>query len=130
MTSTALDLLGQSPYVSLETFRRTGVAVPTAVWIGRSGDALIVTTALASGKVKRLRNDPRVRLTPCDRQGVLDAGAVAVDGTAEILDDAHSAASLYEIFEAKYGQRFVDVRAAGEVRRKGAPSVVLRITLD
>ena len=32
----------------------------TAVWVARDGDALVVTTPEASGKVKRLRNNPRV----------------------------------------------------------------------
>jgi len=34
--------------------------VSTAVWVARDGDALVVTTPEASGKVKRLRNNPRV----------------------------------------------------------------------
>ena len=46
--------------MSVATFRKTGVAVATATWIvpvdgGRVG----LLTSSASGKIKRLRNNPR-----------------------------------------------------------------------
>lgn len=40
-----LAAMGEEPFVSLTTFRKTGVGVPTAVWIAPEGDgALVVTT--------------------------------------------------------------------------------------
>ena len=41
-TAPALAALGDEKFVSLTTFRRSGVGVPTPVWIGREGDALSV----------------------------------------------------------------------------------------
>ena len=71
MTSTdsAFAALGDEWFLSLTTFRKSGERVSTPVWIGRDGDALIVTTPQASGKVKRLRNSPRVEVRPCNRMG-------------------------------------------------------------
>jgi len=66
---TALAALGDERFVSLTTFRRSGEAVSTPVWVGRDGDALVVTTPRDSGKVKRLRSDDRVELRPCSRSG-------------------------------------------------------------
>ena len=69
------DLLGDERFVSLTTFRRSGERVSTPVWVGRDGDALVVTTPQASGKVKRIRNNPRVELCSCSRMGRVKDGA-------------------------------------------------------
>lgn len=58
----AFAALGNERFLSPTTFRQSGERVSTAVWIGRDGDALVVTTPAGSGKVKRLRNSPRLEL--------------------------------------------------------------------
>lgn len=83
--SSALSPLGDASFVSLTTFRKNGVGVSTPVWIARDGDELIVTTPRRSGKVKRLRNDPRVTLAPCDRRGRVADGAAVVEAEVERL---------------------------------------------
>ena len=45
MTASALDVLGQSRYIRLTTFRRDGTPVPTPVWQVRDGDRLLVITS-------------------------------------------------------------------------------------
>jgi uncharacterized protein len=42
--------LPNSTYVSLTTFRRTGVPVSTPVWAAPEGDSLVVWTRADSGK--------------------------------------------------------------------------------
>ena len=44
------DALPHSTYVSLTTFRRTGVPVATPVWAAPDGDTLVVWTRADSGK--------------------------------------------------------------------------------
>lgn len=95
------DLAGAS-FVSLTTFRKTGVGVSTPVWIARDGDDLIVTTPRKSGKVKRLRNDPRVTLVPCDRRGRVQEGAPVVEGTARVVSDEDTVERLGRVFLGKY----------------------------
>ena len=56
-------------YLNVETFRKNGQGVPTPVWFVQDGDTLYVRTVDGSGKVKRIRNNPRVRVTPCDVGG-------------------------------------------------------------
>jgi PPOX class probable F420-dependent enzyme len=56
-------------YVSLITFRKSGVAVPTPVWFGEKDDKLYVKTRSDSGKYKRIRNNPKVRIAPCTVRG-------------------------------------------------------------
>ena len=87
-----IEKLARSKYVSLTTFRRDGTPVATPVWVARQGDELVVYTARSSGKVKRLRNDDRVLLAPCDMRGRVTGDVV--EGTARLQDDAESAISL------------------------------------
>jgi PPOX class probable F420-dependent enzyme len=61
-------ILGQK-YISLTTFRKSGVAVPTPVWFGEEDDKLYVMTRSDSGKYKRIRNNPQVQIAPCTVRG-------------------------------------------------------------
>jgi hypothetical protein len=62
------ELQGQK-YISLATFRKSGVAVPTPIWFGEQDGILYVMTRSDSGKYKRIRNHPRVRIAPCTVRG-------------------------------------------------------------
>ena len=74
-------------YVACTTFRRTGERVTSPVWIAELGDGTVgFTTGGDSGKVKRLRRDPRMELTPCDVRGNVPAGAPTWTGTARVVD--------------------------------------------
>jgi PPOX class probable F420-dependent enzyme len=83
---TPLLPLADARFVSLTTFRRSGEPVSTPVWIGRDGGALVVLTPADSGKVKRLRRDPRVEIRPCGRFGAVAEGVEPVAGTAEVRE--------------------------------------------
>jgi PPOX class probable F420-dependent enzyme len=73
-------------YVLFTSFRTSGVGVGTPVWIAALPDGTAgFTTELESGKVKRVRNNPRVTLQPCDMRGRVKAGAAVIDATAEVL---------------------------------------------
>ena len=80
--------LADHRFVSLTTFRRSGAPVSTPVWVARDGDALVVLTPVGSGKVKRLRSDPRVELRPCGRFGAVADGVPPVPGVADIREAA------------------------------------------
>jgi PPOX class probable F420-dependent enzyme len=80
-------------YLNLQTFKKTGEGVSTPVWFAEdpaapldSSDAkLYIYTIGVSGKVKRIRNNPRVKIAPCDMRGQLlgdwvDARAAIVTG--------------------------------------------------
>jgi uncharacterized protein len=74
-------------YCLLVTFRRDGrgVATPVSCGVGDDGNAYVRTETRVA-KVRRVRNDPRVRLAPCSIRGKpLDA---PVEGLARVLPDA------------------------------------------
>ena len=56
-------------YINLETYRKNGQAVQTPVWFVIDGRTLYIRTDMSSGKVKRAKNNPHVRLTPCKIRG-------------------------------------------------------------
>ena len=62
------EIQGQK-YLSLTTFRKCGAAVDTPVWFGVEEDKLYVKTRSDSGKCKRIRNNPQVRVAPCTMTG-------------------------------------------------------------
>ena len=78
-------------YLNLETFKKSGQGVKTPVWFAaepslklNSADAkLYVYTIGVSGKMKRIRNNPRVNVAPCDMRGGLQGEWVPA--RAEIL---------------------------------------------
>jgi PPOX class probable F420-dependent enzyme len=66
-------------YLNLETFKKSGEGVRTPVWFAADPSAnldssaakLYIYTIGNTGKVKRIRNNPRVRIAPCDARGRL-----------------------------------------------------------
>lgn len=70
----------------LVTYRRDGTPVPTPVWAAEADGRLYVRTERAAGKVKRLRNDPRLLVAPCTVRGK-PLGA-PFEATARVLPQA------------------------------------------
>ena len=56
-------------YICLETFKKNGQGVKTPVWFVLHNGAFYVYTEADSWKVKRIRNNPRVRIARCDMRG-------------------------------------------------------------
>ena len=125
---TLLDL-GDESFVSLTTFRKTGVPVSTPVWIAREGDALVVTTPSGSGKVKRLRNSSRVELRACTRMGKVDPDAPVLEGVAEIVEGPTAEHHIAEVMRAKYGFEYRLTLLIERIVKRGAEErVMLRLT--
>jgi|SRR5579863_1798330 len=70
-------------YISLITFRKNGVPVPTPVWFGEMHDKLYVMSRTITGKYKRIRNNPQVKIAPCTMRGKVTGPEFAA--TARIL---------------------------------------------
>jgi len=56
-------------YMNLETYRKNGRPVITPVWFVIEGKNFFVITKSGTGKIKRLRNNPNIRISPCDFRG-------------------------------------------------------------
>lgn len=77
--------LGGRRYVNLTTFRRSGEEVTTPVWFVLVGGRLYMTTPPDAGKMKRIRNDPRVIVTPSTSWGA--SRGEGVEGLARDVED-------------------------------------------
>ena len=84
MSDPKLAQFGGQKYMALETFKKNGEGVKTPVWFVLHNDALYVYTEADSWKVKRIRNNPRVRVAVCNIRG--DVRGQWLDGTASIVD--------------------------------------------
>ena len=76
------DLRGHK-YCLVVTYRRSGEGVPTPVWFGIGDGVLYFRSLPSTGKTKRLRATPEVRVAPCTSRG-RPLGAPFV-GTARIV---------------------------------------------
>lgn len=123
-----LHNLGGERFVLLTTFRRSGEPVATPVWVLPDAGAAIVSTPEGAGKLKRLRNDPRVTLQACDRRGKVEEGAPVVEGRAEIIRDSAASEAVNRRLARKYGIEFrIFTAIEWVVRRGNSTRVVVRI---
>ena len=121
--------LGDEPFLSLTTFRKSGERVSSAMWVARDGDALIMFTPESSGKVQRLRNSPRVELRPSNRMGRVKDGVEAVTGMAEVLTDEDTLERATGMIRRKYGLMYQVIMAIERLIKSGPEKrVILRIT--
>ncbi len=131
MTADATGDLARHKFVSLTTFKKSGDAVATPMWIGCDDDRLFVWTPADSGKVKRLRNNSRVVLAPSTRTGKVGSDAPSIGGTAEVITDTQTIRRLAEVIRRKYGLEFRIVTFIERLIARGPkPRVILRIALD
>jgi PPOX class probable F420-dependent enzyme len=81
---TISDAIAGQKYISLATFRKSGAPVRTPVWFGEANGKLYVKSRRDSGKFKRIRNNPAVKVAPCDVRGRITGPEFS--GTARILN--------------------------------------------
>ncbi len=68
MATIPVEIHGQR-YISLATFRKSGVAVYTPIWFAEDGNRIYFMTNSKLGKCKRIRNNPQVKIAPCTIRG-------------------------------------------------------------
>jgi len=107
--------------VSVETYRRNGMPVRTPVWLVSEGATVFVRTDPHSGKVKRIKNNPHVRLAPSDMRG--NVKGPWVDGEARFVEGAE-AKRVLELFQEKYGMLFTWVGIWRRLRGGGQFAVI------
>jgi len=97
----------EQKYLNLETFKKNGDGVKTPVWfaadpsasLDSSGAKIYAYTIGVSGKVKRVRNNPRVKIAPCNMSGkVLGEW---VEARAEIISGEDAARGM-QLLNKKY----------------------------
>src|SRR5690242_18441135 len=100
MSEDKLAQFANQKYINLQTFNKDGTGVATPVWFAEGDGELVVYTTANSGKMKRLRNNKRVRVAVCDVRGNLKGEWV--DGEARLFDVAEAARGN-RLLTKKYG---------------------------
>jgi uncharacterized protein len=118
-------------YLSVTSSKRDGTPVATPVWFVEEGGRLFVQTDLRSGKVKRIRANPSVKVALCSGRGHLRAALTSA--RAEVLS-ASETAHIEELIRHKYRR---DMLVIGPLRwaqttlhlgKDRGPTVALAIT--
>jgi PPOX class probable F420-dependent enzyme len=113
-----------SRYLNLETFRRNGQGVRTPLWFVQMDGLLYVRTPENSGKVKRLRNNPRVRVVASDAVGKPEANWM--EGTAQFVgsDQAHR---VNELLKEKYGWQKALIDFGSRLRKRTSVVIAIQV---
>ena len=101
-------------YINLETYRKNGQAVQTPVWFAIEDSMIYVRTDNNSGKIKRARNNPHVRITPSNARG--KPKGEWVDGELRISSTAESERGN-QLLKKKYGLQGKIIRMVNKIRK-------------
>lgn len=85
MSSDSFSILEKHKYINLETYKKNGQAVQTPVWFMISNNMIFVQTMKTTGKIKRIKNNSKIRIMPCGMRG--EPKGEWIDGTATLADD-------------------------------------------
>jgi len=124
----AFSSCADAPYVSLRTFRKSGVAVDTPVWCAPAGDKLYVFSAGAAGKVKRIRNSSRSEICVCDVRGKV-LGPWYACSTIECKDPEQVNLAL-QALHRKYGWQMKIADWGARLTGKYSKRAYLSITIE
>ena len=119
--------LADEPYISLATFRRSGVAVETPVWCAPLDGKLYVVTDGTSAKVKRIRATKRVRVAACNVRGTVSGAWV--EGRARIVAEARLIERAHAALVEKYGWQMWLLDAGSRLFGRYGRRAYLELTL-
>ena len=113
-------------HISIETYRKTGDPVRTPVWFIEENGELFIRTDSSTGKIKRIRNNPRVRVATCSARGTIKG--TWVDGEARMIEP-ESSEHLFSLLKKKYGISYRMIRFVQMFSRSKAHPIGLAIRI-
>jgi len=122
----AADRLGafvKQKHIALETYRKTGEPVRTPVWCVVDNNLLYIITRSHTGKVKRLRNNPKVRIVPSSFSG--EPKGDWLEGTAKFVE-GEEAERAVKLRKKKYG---LQAMLVGLIAYSKADTTVIAVEL-
>jgi PPOX class probable F420-dependent enzyme len=98
-TGSLADLQGHK-YCVLVTYKKSGEAMPSALWFGTGNGKLYVHTGASTAKVKRIERNPQVRVAAATTRGRPRSAPFV--GTARVLP-IDEAAEAERCLQGNYG---------------------------
>lgn len=87
----SLEILSNTIFVSLTTFRKNGQPVATPLSkLSIHDKKLYLVTGVTTGKMKRLKHTKHVQIAPCKHDGTVTG--IVIDAQARILSDGEKQA--------------------------------------
>jgi PPOX class probable F420-dependent enzyme len=117
-----------TPYISLETYRKTGAGVSTPVWVATFEDRHYVFSESRAGKVKRIRNDPQIKIAACNYSGTVSSEWLS--GQVCIVTEPALIRRVYAEFTTKYGWQFRLTNVLSRLSGRYHQRAMLEISLD
>ena len=114
----SFDALAKHKYINLETYKKSGQAVQTPVWFMISDGTIFVYTTQNTGKVKRIKNNPTVKIMPCGMRGKPKGDWI--DGAARFANESETQNAI-KLRHQKYGFR---AKLVGMFIKKDNPIVI------
>lgn len=124
----ALSLFEGEKVISLETYRKNGEPVRTPVWFLEENGILYVHTDDSTGKVKRIRKNPKVRVAPSHFRG--KPKAHYLDARAELETSPETVKRYYSQIYKKYGLQGTFTRFLQRFSMSEASDVIIAIHLQ
>jgi uncharacterized protein len=104
----AFNALQGHQFINLTTYRKSGEPVVTTVWFAQDGDRIVGTTQRQAGKIKRMRNNPKVSVAPSTANG--QVLGEALQGVARALPPEEEAPAQAAL-KSKYGAQYDRITA-------------------
>lgn len=120
-----LQQFEKQQYLNIETFRKNGSGIKTPVWFVQDGDRLLVWTETSSGKAKRVRNNPQVKVVPSTGNGTPLGEWVPASAAADSSDAV--LAHIKGLMQKKYGLAFSMFALLGKLRRSKYTCIRLQL---
>ena len=111
--------------ISLETYRRNGEPVRTPVWFLEENGTLYVHTDDSTGKVKRIRRNPKVRVAPSYFRG--KPKAEYIEARAELETNPGTVKEYYSQIYKKYGLQGTLTKFVQRFSRSKANDIIIVI---
>lgn len=111
--------------ISLETYRMNGEPVRTPVWFLEENGTLFVHTDDSTGKVKRIRRNPKVRVAPSYFRG--KPKAEYIEARAELETNPGTVKEFYSQIYKKYGLQGTLTKFVQRFSRRKANDIIIVI---
>lgn len=121
----SFEKIGNPEFIVLQTFRKSGEAVSTPVWVVANEGSLYVLTQRTTGKAKRIRNNPKIKISVGDRRGMPKSDWL--EGRARILETREDLQRGLALLEAKYGIPYKIANFLRALRRANDAAVIVEI---
>lgn len=121
----ALSRFSGEKVISLETYRRNGEPVRTPVWFLEENGTLYVHTDDSTGKVKRIKRNPKVRVAPSHFMGKPKADYI--DAQAELATSPDIVEKYHSNIYKKYGIQATLTKFVQRFSRSKANNIIILI---